>query len=181
MFHNKLNSLISRNEITPEDLAETVYNTMLFNIFEMICLEMKEKDIKQSVLSRFHQTQNHNALMSQITLEFTGSSLSEEECETLLKWLIAYFRKDGRRIKYPRVFKLELLEEQCFLCNICKKEISLVNSELDHIIPWDFVGDELEDNLQMLCNTCNERKGRSINFNIKMLLIKYNGQAQEII
>ncbi|MBR5553923.1 MAG: HNH endonuclease [Clostridia bacterium] len=44
-------------------------------------------------------------------------------------------------------------------------------SHLDHIIPWDYVGDNLSDNYQMLCEICNTRKGTSTYFEISMLLL----------
>ncbi|MFR7935942.1 MAG: HNH endonuclease [Clostridium perfringens] len=34
---------------------------------------------------------------------------------------------------------------------MCKREINNKNSHVDHIIPFKMVGDELDENLQLLC------------------------------
>lgn len=174
MFGEELKALINRNEIDIETFKESIYNTLLLSIFEVLCLKMKDSNIKQEILSSFHKSQNYINTVENIVFKFTGCLISQSECEIISKWLIAYFRKDGRRKVYTKDFKISLLTNQSNKCKICGKDISYCDSELDHIIPWDFVGDELENNLQMLCNTCNARKGRSIEFQLKMLLINQN-------
>jgi len=172
MFDDKLKTLINRNNIEMNTLSESVYNTLLLSIFENICLKMKNANIKQDILSSFHKSRDYIKTVENIVFKFTGCLVSKSECETISKWIIAYFRKSGSRKLYTKDFKLNLLTNQDNECKICGKNILYCDSELDHIIPWDFVGDELENNLQMLCNTCNERKGRNIEFQFKMLLIK---------
>jgi hypothetical protein len=44
-------------------------------------------------------------------------------------------------------------------CQHCGKTERL---EIDHIFPWSLGGDEEETNLQVLCRTCNWRKGASV-------------------
>lgn len=171
MFGEELDLLISRNKIDKKSFQEKIYNTLLLSIFEMICLKMKNSNVRQEILTTFHKSQNHINTVEYIVLKYTGCFISESESEILSKWLIAYFRKDGRRKNYEKSFKMQLLSNQKNKCKICGIDIKYCNSELDHIIPWDFVGDELENNLQMLCNTCNERKGRSVHFQLKMLLV----------
>ena len=35
---------------------------------------------------------------------------------------------------------------------------------VDHVVPWELVGDELENNFQDLCEKCNEEKNASTNY-----------------
>ena len=64
------------------------------------------------------------------------------------------------------------------ICAICGKPVDMslkfphpMSASVDHIIPWDYVGDCLKDNYQMLCETCNTRKGSSTYFEIAMTLL----------
>jgi len=41
---------------------------------------------------------------------------------------------------------------------------------VDHIIPWKLVGDELEDNYQDLCDTCNECKSAHTDYIFKSMI-----------
>lgn len=55
--------------------------------------------------------------------------------------------------------KKKVYKKQNGKCNVCKKEFSLEEMEGDHIIPWCEGGHTTEDNCQMLCKTCNRKKG----------------------
>lgn len=173
MSSNKLKNLLMNNNINLKEFDEVIYNTLLVSIFEDICLKMKNPIIRQKILSRFHKTDDHVKLTEKIILKYTGSIVSKDESKIILKWLIAYFRKGDVRKSYNKDLKQGILLEQDNRCKICGRETSICDSELDHVIPWVLVGDELEDNLQVLCNTCNERKGKNIGFQLKMLLISY--------
>lgn len=171
MLNEELKSLIIRNEIDIDLFQKEVYTSLLLSVFENICLKMNDKNIRQDILSEFHRSYNHIDTTENIVLTYTGSRLSRCECEKIFDWLVAYFRKSTTRRIYSKDFKMKLLAIQNNKCMTCGKIISYNDSELDHIIPWHYVGDELENNLQMLCSNCNERKGKSINFKLKMLLI----------
>lgn len=170
-MNENLRLLIHRNKIDEKVFEENIYNTLLLSVFEIICLKMKDNSIRQDILSLFHTSKDYIKTVENIIKKYTGCIISEEESKIIFNWLVAYFRKNGKRKDYGKIFKEEMLKKQNYRCKICGKSIEYKDSELDHIIPWDFVGDELDDNLQMLCNDCNERKGRSIDFQFKMLLI----------
>lgn len=55
---------------------------------------------------------------------------------------------------------------KCAICNIMINE----SAPADHIVPFKYVGDELSDNIQMLCKKCNEKKSDSIDYQIRFLL-----------
>ena len=43
-------------------------------------------------------------------------------------------------------------------CNLCKKDLSGVQYEGDHIIPWSKNGKTEYSNLQILCSYCHNKK-----------------------
>lgn len=85
------------------------------------------------------------------------------------KWLLAFFRKKDYRVIYPQKIRTDLLHQQHCHCAICN-ELITDHAELDHIIPWKYVGDELDNNLQLLCFTCNRSKKASPLYQLQMLL-----------
>ena len=65
------------------------------------------------------------------------------------------------------------VEEAVTKCAICNCEIDENSSHLDHIVPFKMVGDELENNLQLLCGECNLSKSGSINFYLKTFVKRF--------
>jgi len=104
-----------------------------------------------------------------ITKELCQCQLDEHSYEMMGKWLLAFYRKKDHRIIYPEKIRQVLLQYQQCHCAICGCPID-IKSELDHIIPWKYVGDELEDNLQLLCFKCNRSKKASPLYQLRMLL-----------
>lgn len=86
--------------------------------------------------------------------------LNEKE----IKDLKSTFRKRVDEITRKSLF----LKQDC-KCAICGKNID-VSSPIDHIIPFKYVGDELANNLQMLCKSCNDKKNASLDYQIRFLL-----------
>ena len=57
---------------------------------------------------------------------------------------------------------------------ICGEPLGPVMAKIhvDHIIPWKLVGDELNDNYQALCETCNECKSARTDYIFKALSVQ---------
>lgn len=55
--------------------------------------------------------------------------------------------------------KEEVYAEQGCKCAICGKQFDISKMHGDHIVPWSKGGKTTKDNCQMLCTTCNLRKG----------------------
>ena len=83
----------------------------------------------------------------------------------------AFFSKSGTRQQIPMEEKKHLLEIQGNRCAICGCEITIQNMHADHIIPWDYVGDQLNDNYQGLCEDCNLSKSNHVAKTVTNLIL----------
>ena len=61
--------------------------------------------------------------------------------------------------KFPQKIKRVVYERQNHKCAHCGNEFELKQMEADHITPWREGGKTELANCQMLCKTCNRRKG----------------------
>ncbi|MDD9870243.1 MAG: DNA methyltransferase [Gammaproteobacteria bacterium] len=68
-------------------------------------------------------------------------------------------RTDAGAVKPPRNIKHVLFGRQQGLCKGCKHDFPFRNFTIDHRIPLSLGGQDIEENLQLLCNYCNSRKG----------------------
>ena len=133
--------------------------------------DLLEKKLKK----RYLNSVNKIITTKRIVYEITRCKLSDEESRILYKYLYAYFTKNGLRKNYDDSVRYSLLNKQNGKCNICNQHIDMSTAELDHIVPWALVGDELgTSNLQMLCRDCNRRKSKNSAYNLKMFLVNKN-------
>lgn len=167
-----LDDLLERNNITKNHFMDETYRCMLVSIFETIALEINDSDIKKEIKKRYLNSANKIITTQRIVYEKTRCKLNEEESKIIYKYLYAYFTKNNLRKNYDNSIRYILLNKQRNKCNICNHDIDISNAELDHIIPWTLVGDELGvNNLQMLCRDCNRRKSKNSAYNLKMFLV----------
>lgn len=78
-------------------------------------------------------------------------------------------RAIGRHVRRARVFAAggsftaqeinDLYEKQYGVCVYCPADLSGKNYHIDHIMPLVLLGRNSIENLQLLCPTCNHRKG----------------------
>lgn len=69
-------------------------------------------------------------------------------------------RKRGADGRYCAKDVSRLYENQCGKCAACK--IELLKYHVDHVVPLCLGGTNYPENLQLLCPTCNLRKGRKM-------------------
>lgn len=55
--------------------------------------------------------------------------------------------------------KQRVFEKQAGKCVLCRNVFEINQMEADHITPWIEGGKTIEENCQMLCKSCNRRKG----------------------
>ncbi|MBQ3636155.1 MAG: DUF262 domain-containing protein [Bacteroidales bacterium] len=61
---------------------------------------------------------------------------------------------------FPEDIRLAVYTKQGGVCPECKKHFDIKQMDADHIVPWAKGGKTVEGNCQMLCMTCNRRKGK---------------------
>ena len=119
----------------------------------------------------FRKSLDKKNAAERLVSKYIGCNLSDSEYDIIARYLHAFFSKDPNRKIFDIKYKEKILKDQDHKCAICNKAINLSNSHLDHIIPFNYVGDVLLENYQMLCETCNTRKGTATYFEISMLLL----------
>lgn len=168
----KLEHLINNNNIDKNEINNIVLDMILLSIFEEIYNYLEKDNNKQKLKNELRKGDS-NIIIKQMINNHITMDLGYEEYEFLTKLIIAYLRKKESRQKYDEYEKKQLLIKQKNKCNICKQEINIKNSHVDHIIPFKMVGDELEYNFQLLCKECNLNKSGSINFYLKTFVKRF--------
>ena len=80
--------------------------------------------------------------------------------------------RSGKQVD-PRAYKQILYGKQGGDCNLCKVHFQSRNLTIDHIIPKSKGGQDLEGNLQLLCQACNSSKGARAMAEMKAMFSTY--------
>ena len=148
--------LINVNEIKNE-----YKKAFLMNIFRKMCVRFNNNhDKKNSFIRVYRESFNKINTIKILVEKEINYSISNDDAILLNKWFYAYISKNDTRKKLPQDLKNELFAKQKGKCLSCGEPLSKDWSKIhiDHIIPFKLVGDELEDNYQLLCENCNECK-----------------------
>ena len=171
MYDDKILNLLALNGIDVEVFNQKLHKTLLLGVFEVVCKEIKKQGSKATERTSFRKFKNKTIPTKRIIKQYAGCELLDDEYEEMATLLGAFFNTGDPRKKYDAIYREQLTKKQNGKCAICKTNITAKSAHLDHIIPWDYVGDQLENNYQMLCETCNERKGTAAYFEFSMLLL----------
>jgi hypothetical protein len=63
------------------------------------------------------------------------------------------------RVKIPQALRDLVMERDEYTCQRCS---ATENLSLDHIIPYSFGGPDTEENLRVLCRSCNSSRGNRV-------------------
>lgn len=85
-----------------------------------------------------------------------GLWLPEGKGWRVLDW--SWTQLSRPRLPISRVLRAVIMQRDAYRCRRCGAEDNL---SIDHITPWSLGGDNSQDNLQVLCRSCNSRKGTS--------------------
>lgn len=171
---NTLDDLLSLNNCDMDDFLELTHKTMMLFILEEICRKLKDEDERKKVVKEYQKNTFNERATRKIVRRYCGIDLPEKDLMIMTEWILDYLTKMDSRNKVPKEKKIALLEQQSYICACCGAPIDLNNSHYDHDIPWTYVGDELEDNYQMLCEYCNEHKSSRPYYMLKRKIVKKN-------
>jgi len=171
---DKLDRFISNNKINIQDFKTIIYQSFLLSIFRELYHYLEDEDNKETFKIKIRNANSHSQELSEVRrliCEAIGNVyLETEELERILELLKAYLSKSNYRKKLSMDEKRYILQKQNNLCNICGKPICMLTAHIDHVIPFKFVGDELDNNLQGLCEGCNLSKGTKLIHLIEIFL-----------
>lgn len=168
--------MISLKELAEDELIKKEYiKTVLLTMFKKICVKMSNNlEYKRKIKSLYLQTNDKINTTKIIMQKEFNLNLTDDEAVLLCKWIEANFKKREQRsnITTNLDFKKKLYLKQNGFCVSCGEPLGSDWSKIhvDHIIPFKLVGDELDDNYQDLCETCNECKGAKIDYMFKSLI-----------
>jgi CRISPR/Cas system Type II protein with McrA/HNH and RuvC-like nuclease domain len=160
--------MTSITELMKDDsIAEEYEKAFWLKWFGDICKKMAS-DVKyrSRIMQLYKESYNEELTTRNIVEKDTGQNVSDKYAKIISKWMRAHFRKKNSRNAISFTVKENLFIKQNGRCAICGCELGRDWSKIhvDHIVPWELVGDELEDNLQDLCKRCNEEKNASTNY-----------------
>lgn len=162
--------------ISNKEIIEEYRKAFLLNMFKKICVRMnKDVSYRDHIMTLFRQTSDYVNTTKIIIRRTYDYDLSDADAKIMWKWFDANRHKNNTRKAIPFELKKSLYEEQKGICPICSQELGddWNKIHVDHIIPWTLVGDELDDNYQDLCESCNECKNAKIDY-IFMGLLNMN-------
>lgn len=179
MMQCGLEALLTANGIDIEQGQQALYEALRMQCFATVCDVLREdKDAYLQALQNFRRWMNPAAFAKEIVEAHCGCRLDEESYAVLGNLFACFFRKNDVRTTYPEIIRKRLAQQQSGKCAICGQSITY-KSDLDHIIPWIYVGDTLADNLQLLCRRCNSKKRASLIYPLQVLLQKGNSNQEK--
>ncbi len=166
--------MFTLEELASDETIKKEYKkSLLLNIFKKLVVMMKRDDtMKLKVRKLFLQTTDAEMTTKIIVSKYFNFDLSKEDAHTMFQWINAHFNKQPKRKIISLDFKEKLYRLQNGKCAVCGEDLGedLSKIQVDHIIPWVLVGDELENNYQCLCQTCNECKSAHTDYIFKKLI-----------
>ncbi len=166
--------MVSLEELASNDEIKAEYRrTLLLNILKKLVGRMKRDDNYRLHIQNLYRQSTNKVITSKVILnnDFKYDA-SESDAALFDIWIAAHLNKSDRRKGFSDAFKKKLYNKQNGLCAVCGEKLGDDFSKIhvDHIIPWVLVGDELKDNYQYLCSTCNESKSCHTDYIFKSLM-----------
>lgn len=150
-------------------LTNAIQEAKTLGLFKAFYERNSTKDAQQRIRTIYRRTNNPIDTTKNIFVNNFGESISNSEAERLFILITAFLKKSIYRKSNSDLLKKSLLQNQFHHCAICGCDID-IHAHVDHIVPFKLVGDELDNNLQILCTDCNLKKNASLDFQIRFLL-----------
>lgn len=152
-----------------ELLLSKVEEAQALSVFKSICDAYSNSNKKNNLRNILAISPDKHETIKQIAKRNCKIVINDSQVERLQELVKAFLRKSEYRKIIPVETREKLLLNQNFKCVYCGKTIDNT-AHVDHIVPFKYVGDELNDNLQMLCGNCNEKKSDHTDYQIRFLL-----------
>ena len=150
-------------------LINVIQETQNLGRFKAFCEKISTKDAQHKMRTIYSRTSNPRETTKNIFVNQLGETISDSDADRLFVLITSFLNKSRYRKPIGESIKESLLLNQGHHCAICGCDID-IHAHADHIVPFKFVGDELDNNLQMLCTNCNHRKNASLDYQIRFLL-----------
>ena len=169
---NELEEFLTLNKIKKDDLFNALHMDILETILKIVCEKLKKEDSFFNWAKRvFFSTVNELEATQKVVDRACKCILPENDILWMKNCIKAFFSKNCNREVVTLEEKEQLLKKQENRCAICGHNITLHNMHVDHIIPWDYVGDKLNNNSQGLCKDCNLSKSNHVAETVTNLII----------
>ena len=154
-------------------LYDALHKDILESILSKICEYMKANDSADETMRNIYfRNSNDIDAAKQIVRHVCQLSLAEQDYLWLNDCIKAHMKKKPRRKQLPDSLRQELWKKQKQKCYICGRVLLSEEGHIDHIVPWDYVGDELDNNYQLLCSDCNYHKSNHVALAVHSLIFK---------
>ena len=150
-------------------ILEKLEEAQVLGVFLKYCERYSTPSDLQKLRNIYFRTNNPVNTTKAIATRDFDADLTLESAQRLHELVMAHLKKTNYRRQIPIIERNQLLKKQDYKCAICNHPIDM-HAHADHIVPFKYVGDELDDNLQMLCSECNTKKNASLFFQINYFL-----------
>lgn len=154
---------------TNDKILSAIEEATVLGWFKSFCEKNNTTVAKQRLRNILSRAQDKPNAIRALFLNEMKVELNEEQAQRMYYLVEAFLKKSTYRRPVSADIKQQLLVEQKQSCKMCGKSIDL-SAHADHIVPFKYVGDELDNNFQMLCSHCNEAKNASIDYEIRFML-----------
>lgn len=156
-----------------ENVVKEYRKTFLLNLFQKFCSKMdKDEKFRSHIRQIYRESVNKIETTQVLIKKHLDCEVSLEDSKMIQLWIDANLKKTSKRKIIPLSLKNDLIKKQSGRCVACGEmfDTDLSKVHVDHVIPWKLVGDELNDNFQALCETCNECKSAKTDYIFKCLM-----------
>ena len=167
----ELEEFLNLNMISKQELFDALHLDIREIVLKIVCDKLK-RDPSFFAWSKkvFFSTDDTNAT-KKVVDRACKLKLSESDTLWMQACIKAFFSKNNTRKIFTQEEKERLLEKQGGKCALCGCAITKQSMHVDHIIPWDYVGDKLNNNYQGLCKDCNLSKSNHVAKTVKNLIM----------
>ena len=169
---NDLKEFLDLNKIQEDELFDALHLDIREIILKITCEKLKKEESFFNWAKKvFFLTSNDVEATRKVVDRACGCKLSDGDTLWMKDCIKAFFAKKSTRDVIPLEEKEKLVKKQRGKCAICSRTITLQNMHVDHIIPWDYVGDNLKNNYQGLCADCNLSKSNHVAITLTNLIL----------